>query len=133
MERESAQAKQAELQTAISFGATLLSAFTGRKTVSRSTLGRATTAARGVSRSMEQRQDIDRAKDTVEAIQKQLKDLQDRFDAEVAALQSKTDPMTEELQTLAVRPKKSDISVQLLALVWSPYWLDAQGATSQAW
>jgi hypothetical protein len=133
VEREAAQAKQAELQTAISFGATLLSAFTGRKTVSRSTLGRATTAARGVSRSMEQRQDIDRAKDTVEAIQKQMKDLQDRFDAEVAALQSKTDPMTEELQTLAIRPKKSDISVQLLALVWSPYWLDAQGATSQAW
>jgi hypothetical protein len=133
VEREAAQAKQAELQTAISFGATLLSAFTGRKTVSRSTLGRATTAARGVSRSMEQRQDIDRAKDTVEAIQKQMKDLQDQFDSEVAALQSKIDPMTEDLQTLAIRPKKSDISVQLLALVWAPYWLDAQGASNQAW
>jgi hypothetical protein len=132
VERESAQAKQAELQTAISFGATLLSAFTGRKAVSRSTLGRATTAARGVSRSMEQRQDIDRAKDTVGAIQTQMKDLQDQFDAEVAALQSKIDPMTEELQTLAIRPKKTDISVQLLALVWAPYWLNAQGTASQA-
>jgi hypothetical protein len=133
VEREAAQAKQAELQTAISFGATLLSAFTGRKAVSRSTLGRATTAARGVSRSMEQRQDIDRAQDTVAAIQKQMKDLQDQFDAEVAALQSRIDPMSEELQTLAVRPKKTDISVQLLALVWTPYWLNAQGAASQAW
>jgi hypothetical protein len=133
VDREAAQAKQVELQTAISFGATLLSAFTGRKTASRSTLGRATTAARGVSRSMEQRQDIDRAKDTVEAIQKQMKELQDQFDAEVAALQFKIDPMTEELQTLAIKPKKTDISVQLLALVWTPYWLDAQGVTSQAW
>jgi hypothetical protein len=133
VEREAAQAKQAELQTAISFGATLLSAFTGRKAVSASTLGRATTAARGVSRSMTQRQDIDRAKDTAEAIQKQMKDLQDQFDAEVAALQSKIDPMTAELQTLAIRPKKSDISVQLLALVWTPFWLNAQGVASQAW
>lgn len=133
VEREAAQAKQAELQTAISFGATLLSAFTGRKTISSSSLGRATTAARGVSRSMEQRKDIDRAKDTVEAIQQQMKDLQGQFDAEVAALQSKIDPMTEELQTLTIRPKKTDISVQLLALVWAPYWLDAQGAASQAW
>jgi hypothetical protein len=132
VEREAAQAKQAELQTAISFGATLLSAFTGRKAVSRSTLGRATTAARGVSRSMEQRQDIERAKDTVEAIQAKMKDLQDQFDAEVAALQSKFDPMTEDLQTLAIRPKKTDISVQLLALVWAPYWLNAQGTASQA-
>ena len=132
VEREAAQAKQVELQTAISFGATLLSAFTGRKAVSRSTLGRATTAARGVSRSMEQRQDIDRAKDTVGAIQTQMKDLQDQFDAEVAALQSKIDPMSEELQTLAIRPKKTDISVQLLALVWAPYWLNAQGTASQA-
>jgi hypothetical protein len=133
VEREAAQAKQAEFQTAISFGATLLSAFTGRKAISGTSLGRATTAARGVSRSMEQRKDIDRAKDTAEAIQKQMKDLQDQFDSEVAALQSKIDPMTEELQTLAVRPKKTDISVQLLALVWAPYWVDAQGVANQAW
>jgi hypothetical protein len=133
VDREAAQAKQAEFQTAISFGATLLSAFTGRKAISSSSLGRATTAARGVSRSMEQRKDIDRAKDTVEAIQQQMKDLQSQFDGEIAALQSKTDPMTEELQTLVIKPKKTDISVQLLALVWAPYWVDSQGVASQAW
>jgi hypothetical protein len=46
VEREKAQATQQKLSTAISFGATILTALTGRKAISQSTLGRASTAAR---------------------------------------------------------------------------------------
>src|SRR5439155_8488035 len=60
VERESEQAKNQKIQTAISFGATLLSSFMGRKAVSLTTLGRATTAARGVSRSMKEADDVGR-------------------------------------------------------------------------
>jgi hypothetical protein len=45
VERESAQASQQKLQTAISFGTTLLGAVFGRRAVSATTIGRATTAA----------------------------------------------------------------------------------------
>src|SRR6185295_18958104 len=61
--RESEQAKDQKMQTAISFGATLLSSFMGRKRASMSTIGRAATAARGVSRSMREADDVDRAED----------------------------------------------------------------------
>ena len=44
VEREAEQSKSQKFQTAISFGATVLSSFLGRKTVSLTTLGRATTA-----------------------------------------------------------------------------------------
>ncbi len=60
-ERESSQATAQKLQTAISFGATLLGAFMGRKAVSATTLGRATTAARGVGRTMKEAEDVKRA------------------------------------------------------------------------
>jgi len=53
--REAEQAKGQKVQTAISFGATLLSSFLGRKRTSLSTIGRATTAVRGVGRSMKDR------------------------------------------------------------------------------
>jgi len=43
VEREAEQAKQQKMQTAVSVGATLLSAFVGRKAISYSSLGRATT------------------------------------------------------------------------------------------
>jgi hypothetical protein len=58
VDRETTQASQAKIQTAISIGTTLLGAFLGRKAVSRSTLGTATTAMRGVGRSMKELEDI---------------------------------------------------------------------------
>ncbi|MBL8055604.1 MAG: ATP-binding protein [Anaerolineales bacterium] len=115
---QEAQAKQAQLNTAISFGATLLGAFVGRKG---SSLGRATTAARGVGRAMKEGQDIGRAQETVEALQQQLADLDAQFKAEAAETEARVDPLTEPLETLVIKPKKTGISVQLLALVWAPY------------
>ncbi len=130
--REKAQADQAKMQTAISFGTTLLGAFMGRKAVSAS-LGRATTAARGVSRSMKESQDIGRAADNVEALQQQLAELNAELEAQVAELQSSADPLKEELETITVKPKKTNINVQLCALVWAPFWRDAQGTQTSAW
>ncbi len=43
------------------------------------------------------------------------------------------DPQTEALETFVIKPKKTDISVQLASLVWVPYWQDAQGNTTPAW
>ena len=128
VEREKEQARSAGMQTAISIGATLLGAITGRKL----RLGGATTAARGVSRSMDQRGDVDRAEDTVEAVQKQLKDLEAQFEAEAADLAARVDPATEELDTVVIKPKKADIAVQLVALTWAPYWQDDQGSVEPA-
>ncbi len=131
-EKQAEQAKQAKLQTAISFGGTLLSAFTGRK-ISSSTISKASSAFRGVGRAMDESKDVARAGDTVEAIQQQIKDLQAEFDAETASLQEKTDPSTEVFETVVIKPSKSDILVQLVALVWAPYWQDPQGNTAPAW
>jgi hypothetical protein len=132
VEREAAQAKNQQTQAAISIGSTLLGAFTGRKKLSSSVLGRAATAARGVGRSMEAKGDINRAKETVEALQEQLADLQAEFDAESNTLAAKIDPATESLETISIKPKKTDISVQIVALVWMPYWKDSQGALTDA-
>jgi predicted RNase H-like nuclease (RuvC/YqgF family) len=121
VEREADQASQAKMQTAISFGATLLGAVLGRKSGIKSTVGKATTAARGLGRSAQQQSDVARAKETVETYQQQLEDLNSEFEAEAEALANKIDPMSEELEPVTIRPKKTDISVQLVALVWVPY------------
>jgi hypothetical protein len=105
----------------------------GRKALKSATLGRATTAARGVSRSLKESQDIGRAEDTVESVKKQTADLDVQFQAEIEALSAKTDPLTETLETVTLRPKKSDISVRLVALAWAPCWMDPQGRTLPAW
>ncbi len=133
VEREAQQAQAQKIQTAISFGTTLLGAFLGRKAISASTLGRATTAARGVSRSMKESQDVARAGETAEALQQQLADLESQLQQETAALESKVDSMTETLETVIVKPKKTNISVSLVALAWAPYWQQKDGQVTAAW
>ena len=133
VEREAEQAKSQKMQTAISFGTTLLSSFLGRKAVSVSTLGRATTAARGVGRSMKEARDVDRAEETVAAVRQQLADLDAQFKAETEAIEKAVDPQTESLETIAIKPTKANIAVRLLSLAWAPYWHDAHGQAVPAW
>ena len=131
--RETEQAKGQKVQTAISFGATLLSSFLGRKRASLSTLGRATTAVRGVGRSMKESEDVDRAEENVTAISQKLADLEAEFQSETAARERSLDPQTEQLEKVSLKPTKANIAVKLLTLAWAPYWHDAQGEIKPAW
>jgi len=133
VEREKEQAKSQKLQTAISFGTTLLSSFMGRKRVSMSTLGRATTAVRGAGRSMKEAEDVDRAEENVAATEQKLADLDAEFKAETAALERSFDPQTEALDKVSLKPTKANIAVKLLTLVWAPYWHDTDGEIKPAW
>ncbi len=131
-EREAEQAKTQKYQTAISFGTTLLSSFLGRKAVSLTTLGRATTAARGVSRSMKEANDVARAQEIVAAVNEQLIELDGQFKAEAASLERSIDPLTEVLEKVSVRPKKTDIGIKLVTLAWAPFWNEVDGP-KRAW
>jgi hypothetical protein len=133
VERESEQAKQQGLQTAISVGATILGAFLGRKSINVSTVGRATTAARGAGRVFKETQDVGRARETVAAVDEAIAKLDEQFKAEADALGASTDPLTEALETLALKPTRQGIAVRLVTLAWAPCWRDRAGAVTPAW
>jgi hypothetical protein len=132
-EREKEQVTQQGLQTAISIGATLLGALLGRKAVSATSLGRATTAARSAGRVLKERQDVSRAGETVEAITQAQADLEAQLAAEIQALEAKTDPLTERLESVVLVPKKTHITVKLVALAWAPHWVGPDGGATPAW
>jgi hypothetical protein len=104
----------------------------GRKTLSASTLGRATTAARGVGRTLKESQDVGRAKETVEAIQQQIGDLERQLQQETDTAQAGGAPDALPVEPLNCKPKKGNISVRLVALVWLPYASNGADA-SPAW
>ncbi len=118
--REQAQYQQAQAQTAISVGATVLGALLGRKLGSVSTVGRATTAARGVGRAARERGDIARAEQDHAALQGQLAELESEVAREVAALEGATSPDALDIDEVSVAPRKSDITVSRVALAWVP-------------
>jgi hypothetical protein len=118
VQREEEQASAQKTQTAISLGTTVLGALFGRKSLSASTLGRATTTARGMSRSSKEAQDVARAKENVASVQAQLDELEASVQAEVAAIEATYHPATEPLEALSLKPKRTGVHVQLVALVW---------------
>lgn len=133
VQRETEQARERKMQTAISLGATLFGAFMGRKRISAGTLGRATTAARHVSRSMDKAGDIRRAQETLADKQRRLADLEAQFQREINNLSLEFDPMTEVLERVSVKPRKSDIIVDLIGVAWMPYRQDSGGVMTNAW
>lgn len=132
-ERESEQSRGRMMQTAISLGATVLGGIFGRKRLGTSTLGRATTTMRDVGRSIDQAGDVKRADQTLASIQQKLTDLDTQQQSDIDALTSKTDPATENLEKILMRPRKSDITLDALGLVWMPYWKDASGNMTPTW
>jgi hypothetical protein len=131
--REAEQVKARKMQTAISLGATVLGAFLGRKAVSTGTLGRATTTMRDVGRSMDEAGDVKRAEETLASVKQKHAGLEAEFQSELDALEGKADPGTDALEKVLVRPRKSDITIDSLGLVWMPYWQDASGLETGAW
>ncbi|MBS1994842.1 MAG: ATP-binding protein, partial [Cyanobacteria bacterium SZAS LIN-2] len=118
VEQEEAQAKQSELDSAISISATVVGAFMGRKMLGSTTVGRATTAARGVNRAVKQRQDVELARANRAELESKLAEVESQFTAEARALSSRFDSQNEVLEELTILPKKSGISVNLLGLAW---------------
>ena len=80
---------------------------------------------------MKESQDISRAGDTVEALQQQLADLEADLQNETQTLQA-SDSLNEKLEVIKLKPKKTDITINLVTLVWVPFWKAGESITS-AW
>ena len=131
-EKQQAESRSSQVQAAISVGASILGAFLGRKTISASNIGRATTAVRSAGRVMKESKDVGVAEENVAALQQQLADLEAQFKSESEALAAATDPLNEKLETISIKPTKANIAVKLVALAWTPHWRDASGILAPA-
>lgn len=119
VQREQQQASQQKTQTALSMGAAALGALFGRKVLNTGTLGRATTAARGVGRSMKEADDVKRAAQNVEALRQKLAAFDETVLEQTTAVAARYDaPPAFEAVTIA--PKRGQVAVQFVALGWEP-------------
>jgi hypothetical protein len=101
-------------------GASVLGALFGRKLASATNIGRAASVAKSVGRAARQKEDIERAEEGAEAIAAQLKELEAAFQAEVDALRAAGGVEALDVSEIAVSPRKGDLSVDSLVLLWVP-------------
>ena len=120
VQKQAEQATGAKVQAAVSIGATIFGALLGRRAVSASTLGRATTAARGVDRIGRESQDVTRATENVTALQALLGELETAMQADLQAVSADWDLSNEPFERVLLKPKRGGVAVQLVALVWIP-------------
>jgi carboxylesterase type B len=120
IEREQAEYGQRKVQAAISIGATVVGALFGRKLGSVGNVGRATTAARGVGRAADERSDVARAAERAEDLRAKLAELERALAADLARIESPAAPTALALEEVRVAPRKADLEVKPLVLVWSP-------------
>jgi hypothetical protein len=128
VEKEKSQATQQTMNTVFSVGASILGAVFGRKLASTANVTRATSSMRQAGRIARERQDIADAAEGVEALQQQLADLSAQFEAETTKLQTGLAPDSLALEEVQIKPKKTDISVSQVCLVWQPWIVRMDGA-----
>jgi hypothetical protein len=131
-ERESSQARTAGFSSLINLGTTVMSAILGRKAISATTINKAGTAARSLGKTWKESDDAGRARESVESLRQQHADLEAEFHSESESLAQRIDPLTESLESVALKPKKSNITPKLVAVVWIPFWAQADGSTAAA-
>jgi hypothetical protein len=132
-EKQQVEARSSQMQAAISVGASILGAFLGRKAISATNIGRATTAIRGAGKVLKESQDVNLAQENVRVLQQQLADLEAQFKTESDALAAANDPLQEKLEALTVKPVKANVVVKLVALTWTPQWRASDGSMTPAW
>jgi hypothetical protein len=122
VDRERDQVNSQRMQTAVSVGATLLSAFLGggRKTAARSSIGRATTAVRGFERSNREQQDVARAEESLDVLRQRRETLARELEQAMAELTARLEGGADTLTEKVIRPRKTDVEVVRVALLWIP-------------
>jgi len=131
--REDEQAKAKKMQTVISFGTAILGAFLGRKAVSATSASRVGTAIRSASGVKKEKMDVARAKERAEAVRLQLAELDEHLQEDIDAIELSFDAEVEKLEEISVKPKSTDITLEIFGLAWMPFRKDAGGGLSPDW
>ncbi len=121
IDREKSQVKQQSMQTAISFGATVLGALFGRKMASIGTVGRAATSVRSAGRIMREKEDVTRAAEGADAVRQRLEATEQELEQEIARIGGEMTPEQLVVEPIRIAPRKSDISVGAVAVLWRPF------------
>jgi DNA helicase HerA-like ATPase/Sec-independent protein translocase protein TatA len=132
-EKQADQARSQTWNAVISTGSAVLGALFGGGRRG-SAFSKAGTAARGFGKTLQERQDVARAEENMEAVQQRLTELNAELETEIHTLDARLDPATEELEVLGLKPRKKDVEVKFLLLAWAPKRRSPEGGTPErAW
>jgi len=121
-EKKNTQQQQSlyqKFEAFLSFLTTIIGAFFGRK-FTKTTINQAGTTFRRMGRIGKESQDVTNAEENLQALQQQLQELQSQLEDEIAKIPSNTDVDNLKIDEVTIRPRKTDITIDEIALIWWP-------------
>ena len=118
--RHGANVRKAQVDVVSTMGASILGAIFGRGSAAARTARGSATAARGVGRTQKASQDAALAEQKLDQLTNQRAQLLEELEAQADALIDQMDPLMDPLETVAIKPKRADIDIRLVSLVWCP-------------
>ena len=115
MKQADAEARKREV--VVSAGESVLGMFLGRRSIrsASTTLSKYRQKTAAEMRARE-------AAESAEALQKDIDQIQSELQQETTAITARWDDATKAVEELPVRPNRSDIEVETMALAWAPNW-----------
>ncbi len=120
IDRVKDQAKDAKIQSAISFGAAALGAVLGKSLVTQSTVYKGATAAKSASRATKSASNIGRAEESAERVEQQFKLLEADMQRDMEAISDRYEAAADAIVTTKIKPLKRDVVVNAFLLAWLP-------------
>ncbi|MBS1956189.1 MAG: ATP-binding protein [Cyanobacteria bacterium SZAS-4] len=120
LDREAQESRDDQLHSMLSVGATIFGAMVSRKPFGATTINKATSAARKVSRASQKQADANRANDSLQSLQEQSDEMQNQCQDELNALNSEIQSHLEAIEYTGLAAKKSNIAVNAVVLLWLP-------------
>lgn len=122
VDREKGQLRGKWYDTILNFLSVIMAVFSGRS------IGRTTSSVRSIGRATQKKADVERAQQTLEDLQNKYKDFETEFNNECNI------PLDSlNLDEVSIPSRKTDISVQNVAVVWLPSIVSKAGIAERAW
>jgi len=118
IEKEKSDVSVSTTDTLISFGAAVLGAFLGRKTLSSTTVTRTAGGIRKAGRIAKEKGDVRRAEEAVALIEQEIAQLEKEQTQAIDELAERFDAARVETERFAVKPRRGDIFNVRLCLLW---------------
>ena len=91
------------------------------------------TVMRGAGRATRECEDVRRATDRVESLTSQLQELERKFEQDLDTRRTSVDPNDLDVREVRVACRKTDLTVQPLMLVWTPWLVGPDGIARPAY
>lgn len=122
LEKERQQSRSKKIETVLSVGTTIVGALFGRKKLATSS------TARRMGSAYREHQDVAHAEENIKALQKQLQEMNDEVQGHIDDIAAQVSAAIDELSTEELRPRRQDVEVHRVLLVWAPFTEDGESA-----